>query len=273
MTWTLSIILAFLFAASFLLGMKLGRRGRKTALVGVLISLPLFLLCAAFWFWPSAGYALARLGPWGRLYPWWITFFAFVLLGIASSPVMPRMPRIAFITISICYSCAVLFQLSGAHCWDTARLPGKSGRDGLCFQSNGWTCGPAAGVTLLAQLRIPTTEAEMAQLCGTQPWLGTSEVMLALAVREKASFAGYEVAVIRSNWQDLGIRRMPVIAEVMLPHFTFHYTVILAVDDKQVTLADPLRGNICLSREEFMAEWMKTLVTVESGDGGEGKKL
>ena len=178
---------------------------------------------------------------------------------------MPRKSRIAFITFAACDLLAVLYLLFSIHFWDVALLDGKPGREGICFQSTGWTCGPAAAVTLLGQLGLPATEGEMTRLCQTEPWFGTNQVMLALALREKALPAGYDFVVLRSDWQDLRSRRLPAIADVWLNAHTLHCTVVLDVDDGHVTLLDPLRGKQRLTREEFLSEWLNSLVAIAPG--------
>ena len=199
MAWSLSLILAALFAVLFLFGQQVGERGARVAFSVLVVCMPFIFLPAALVYWPSVGYVAATSGPWGRIYTWWPAFFAFVVLGIATSRTVARKPRVAFITLAVIYALITLYRLFAVHCMDLAPLEHKVGADGICRQSTDWTCGPASAVTLLLHYRIPATEGEMARLALADPLRGVDDVQLALAIREKALPKGCDVTVAESE--------------------------------------------------------------------------
>lgn len=263
MTWSLSLILAALFAVLFLFGQQLAGRGPRAAFVGLVVCIPFILLPAALVFWPSVGYVAAITGPWGRIYTWWPAFFAFLVLGIAASGSIARKPRVAFITCAVVYGLITFYRLFAIHAMDLAPLEHKIGADGICRQSTGWTCGPACAVTLLSRFGIPATEGEMARLSLADPLRGVDDVQLALAIREKALPAGYDVTVAESDWKSLRSSQFPVLVVFNLSTHLDHYAVVLSADEQYVMLADPLSGARRIPREEFLVKWRKIVIALQ----------
>ncbi len=263
MTSSLSLILAALFAVLFLFGQQLGGRGPRAAFAGLAVCIPFVLLPAVLSYWPSLGYAAAITGPWGRIYIWWPAFFAFVVLGIAASRTVARTPRVAFITCAVVYGLITLYRLFAIYGVDMAPLEHKTGADGICRQSTGWTCGPACAVTLLSHFGIHVTEGEMARLSLADPFRGAEDVQLALAIREKALPKGYDVIVAESNWEDLRSSKLPVLVVFDLSSHLDHYAVVLNASEQYVTLADPLSGAHRMPREEFLGRWRKIVIALQ----------
>ncbi|MGO8704329.1 MAG: cysteine peptidase family C39 domain-containing protein [Candidatus Brocadiia bacterium] len=263
MAWSLSLILAALFAVLFLFGQQVGERGARVAFSVLVVCMPFIFLPAALVYWPSVGYVAATSGPWGRIYTWWPAFFAFVVLGIATSRTVARKPRVAFITLAVIYALITLYRLFAVHCMDLAPLEHKVGADGICRQSTDWTCGPASAVTLLLHYRIPATEGEMARLALADPLRGVDDVQLALAIREKALPKGYDVTVAESNWQSLRSSQLPVLVVFNLSSHLDHYAVVFHADEEGVLLADPLIGARRVPREEFLLKWRKIVIALQ----------
>jgi hypothetical protein len=209
------------------------------------------------------GYVAATTGPWGQIYTWWPAFFAFLMLGIASSASIARKPRVAFITCTAVYALITFYRLFAIHGMDLAPLEHKVGADGICRQTTGWTCGPACAVTLLSHFRVSATEGEMARLSLADPLRGVDDVQLALAIREKALPAGYDVTVAESNWQNLRSSQLPVIVVFNLSTHLDHYAVVLSANEDYVMLADPLSGARRIPREEFLVKWRNIVIALQ----------
>lgn len=65
---------------------------------------------------------------------------------------------------------------------------------------------------------------------------------------------GYQGAVVRLKLQKLSESQAPVI--VRIEKFEYkHFVVVRGIYDRTVFLADPIRGNIRLSVQEFMQQW------------------
>lgn len=112
----------------------------------------------------------------------------------------------------------------------------------IVMQSTNYTCGPAALATVLSNMGINTTEKELADLAGTDE-SGTTMYGLAKAAKEKGLNAvGMNLAVDDLQANDivfLNINGDP------------HYSVVIAVTENSVILADPSLGNVEFSKEDF----------------------
>lgn len=113
---------------------------------------------------------------------------------------------------------------------------------GVVIQARNYTCGPAALATLLHRLGINATEDELASLAGTGED-GTTMQGLIEAARAK----GVKLTGMKLNITELG--------ENMIVHLTIngtdHYSLITAITQNTIKLADPTQGNIELSLKEF----------------------
>lgn len=65
------------------------------------------------------------------------------------------------------------------------QLQTSVGRDGVCRQTTGYTCGPAAAVTALRKLGLPGEEGEIAIRSHTSSSTGTPPDLLAEALRNE----------------------------------------------------------------------------------------
>lgn len=122
----------------------------------------------------------------------------------------------------------------------------------VCLQSTFSTCGPASAVTLLRSFGENTTEKQFARECFTSRG-GTEVWYIARALRRR----GFSTrVVIRSP----GIDEFPApaIAGVVLPGAVGHFIAILASNESSVTLADPLKGKIVLSRRDVQKQYRFT---------------
>jgi predicted double-glycine peptidase len=116
---------------------------------------------------------------------------------------------------------------------------------GIVMQTRNYTCGPAALTTVLQNMGINATEQKLMILAGTNNKSGTSIHGLSQAAQSKGlSAAGIELSIheLKKNH----------IVHVVL-NGTPHYSVVRRVTNESVYLADPSKGNIVLSREEFIA--------------------
>lgn len=138
--------------------------------------------------------------------------------------------------------------------------------DGICLQSAGYTCGPAAAVTALSRLGIYAREGELAVLAGTSPFLGTPADCLCAALEE-----GYADAGLRCEYRAFdsvdalaaSLRNHEVIAVVKHGILVDHYVTVLRVSDREVDVADPLQGKRALERDAFEKIWRFTGVALQ----------
>jgi predicted double-glycine peptidase len=128
-------------------------------------------------------------------------------------------------------------------------------KNNVCLQSNGYNCGPSAAVTALRQLGVKAEEGQLAVLSHTNPIAGTPPDSLCLAIRKHDSNkkVGCEYRKFNSISELQG--REPVVALVKYSFLVDHYVTVLAINDKTVTLGDPLVGLRQLSRTDFQKMW------------------
>lgn len=130
-------------------------------------------------------------------------------------------------------------------------------RDGICLQSNGYNCGPAAAVTVLRRRGIPAEEGELALAAHTTQLTGTPVDCLVNAIHE---MYGAQCSVEHADHLDALQGHVPFIAVVRHSFMVDHYVVVLKVTESCVQLGDPLKGLKQLTRAEFDRKWRKQAV-------------
>lgn len=128
-------------------------------------------------------------------------------------------------------------------------------QNNVCLQSNGYNCGPAAAVTALRRLGVRAEEGELAVLSHTNPIAGTPPDSLCFAIQRvdshKKLLCDYRKFKSVSELHDQGL----VIAVVKYSFLVDHYVTVLNINDKIVTLGDPLVGLKKISLSDFQQIW------------------
>lgn len=136
-----------------------------------------------------------------------------------------------------------------------AQLTTTVGSDGVCIQSTPYTCGPAAAVTALKRVGVSATESDLAIAFGTSIFTGTPDDVAAQALRDRYGAHGLVVEHRYMNSLD-EFRDWPsAMAVIRFSTFVDHFVAVLAVDDKMVTIGDPLSGRAHVPRQEFESIW------------------
>jgi len=260
MAWASLVLLAFLFAASCAAGMYVGGRAKPAALTVAALSLLAILVRVLFRFRPDLEYPLLASGLYSAIRPWWVFPFVFVSTGIG----MRRMRRWPSRLGMVC-AAGGLFVVGLEPSWVLATFhaddyTGCAGRDGVCLQTQDYTCGAAAAATLLGQYGVRTDEREMARLCSCAPLTGTDEIAVCCALRAKLRDAGYRVAVERPGQDGLGRYLRPVMTRMKQDPFRDHWVVLFAINDSFAVVGDPVQGRMELPASEFLANWRGTVI-------------
>mgnify|MGYP001295776249 CR=1 FL=1 len=139
-------------------------------------------------------------------------------------------------------------------------LQTKIDSNGVCLQSNGYNCGPAAAVTVLRRIGINAEEGDLAVQAHTTLFAGTPNDSLCLAIHRQY---GAECRILYD--QDIeGLKgKEPFIAVVKFGFLVDHYVAVLAVNDEDITLGDPLSGMLKCTHEEFEKKWRRQVILVE----------
>ncbi len=124
---------------------------------------------------------------------------------------------------------------------------------GVCLQTHGYTCGPAAAVTCLRALGIRAEECPLAVRAQCGPLVGTDGVLLAEAVN--GMYCGEGVRCVYRFVGSLDGLRTPAVATIVSPRYGGHYVAVLEVTGTEVIVGDPLSGRDRWTREEFVREW------------------
>ncbi len=139
-----------------------------------------------------------------------------------------------------------------------AQLETTVDADGICLQSNSYTCGPAAAVTALRVLGIRAEESDIAILARTTPGGGTDPASLCLALRKRYAQDGLscEYRFFQTVPQLRG--KEPVVALVKFSFMIDHYVTVLEVTDTHVSQGNPLTGLETVPLEDFERVWRRS---------------
>jgi len=188
-------------------------------------------------------------------------FLAIVmLLGLCVERVRPRL-RLPISVILLIFVVYALLEVTGPLALEVqvGKLGDEADGPAEVYQSTGWSCGPAATAWALRLSGIPTTERECARLSATTPLHGTTTRGTVRAIHAHGLDA--EVSV-RAGWEHLIAVPKPALADTYIGAATGHVVVVLAADERGITVGDPLMGEQAYSREEFEKVWMRTVIEI-----------
>jgi len=228
-----------------ILGRRLGK-GQGEAVSAAALAVTLALIGVVRW-------NSSRLPLWMVLSPLLYLEFAYFLptlllfLGLAAT----RVPRPETVR-ALRWLSGIVALYSALHLWlafDAWSLPGLSSHPPpgpVQAQTTGWSCGAASCVNLLTAHGIRSTEREMAELCLTLPYRGTTTPRfvrgLILKLRKEGSplrvraMEGLKVA-------DLDGFPMPCLLGIRGSLLVGHAVVLLAkTSEGRYRVADPLGG-------------------------------
>lgn len=116
----------------------------------------------------------------------------------------------------------------------------------VSLQATGYTCGAASLKMVLSAFNIEVEEDEIAFLAGTEPKMGTT-----MAGLQKAAEAlGLEMVGMKLSPLLLKLVNKPLIA-----YLGRHNVVVLGIVGNNIHIADPARGEVWFTMEDFMKLW------------------
>ncbi|MEK7467710.1 MAG: cysteine peptidase family C39 domain-containing protein [Planctomycetota bacterium] len=265
----LSLLLALaLFAGFFALGSWVGIRRAKAApwCVGAAVIL---IFLRIFWrLYPQFEYPLFPFDWYVDVRPWWVFAPAQFAVGVGAAKMSTKGARVGVGMLGL-----LLWVVSGQRMFLSYMLPqdemkGLPDDKGVVRQTTDYTCGSAAAATVLTQMGVPSTEREMAGLCGTNAFTGTDEFGVAKGLRAK--LPGRRVRVEGGDWEDLKKAPMPAAVTIRFVPWIDHWVVVLEVQEGGVIVGDPVGGRKAMGKDIFVRKWRGVMVTVED-DNNEGK--
>jgi len=172
-----------------------------------------------------------------------------------------------FMSCVVVYYAVLPFFLPGIMRGYFSRFETKLDPNGVCLQSNGHTCGPAAAVSVLNKLGLLAEEGELAILSYTSPIAGTPADSLCLALRRRYAKDGLKCEYRRfksiAELQGVG----PVIAVVKHSFLVDHYVAIFEATDTTITIGDPFRGMTEVSYDKFNEIWRYWGIVLQRSHG------
>jgi hypothetical protein len=262
MAWMTLGLLAFIFVACWAAGAWIGGRPRSVALAAAALTLGLVALRLLFRFRPEIEFPLISSSLYSAIRPWWVFPLVFISLGIGARR-MRRLPWRAAMGVAAAALFAFALQAPWARAtFDPGQFGGKPDRDGVCQQTQAFSCGAAAAATLLTNLGIRTSECEMSKLCCSTPLTGTDEIAVCCALRTKLQDCGYSVALERPTPDRLERRLRPVMVRLRSDALRDHWVVLYAINDRTAVLGDPAQGKTTIPVGDFYSAWRGTIVTV-----------
>ena len=129
--------------------------------------------------------------------------------------------------------------------------------DGVCRQSQSFTCGPAAAVTALKHFGMDATEGQLAVAARTSPVIGTSPWNLYQVLKDNYTSQGLRCRFSYLDSLDAIPDDSIALVVVKDAVLTDHCVAVMAYDDLTVTIADPMEGLIYVPRLQFAQQWRR----------------
>ena len=271
--WIESLAVASIAVAAFLLGRWLSRLPAPYWLIGYLFPLALILLYCLATFEPRV--ALAPPVSWMATGRSRFVTFNFVTTMVLSAP-LARLARkrnrvmVELLILVLSLTSLLPFLAPALNQPYLAGLKTRLDPDGVCRQSNEYTCGPAAAVTALRKLGFPAEEGEIAILARTSSLTGTEPDTLAKALQKRYGADG--LLVEYRAFKDLDDLKKAglTVAVLQFNALQDHCVTILGVATNSVLVADPLSGLTPISRDEFENKWQFVGIALKRATVGGG---
>ncbi len=121
-----------------------------------------------------------------------------------------------------------------------------------CIKQNDMTdCGAACLATVAKQYGLSLPISKIREIAGTDK-LGTNAYGLVKAAEE----LGFTAKAVKGDKEAFFTEfPLPAIAHVVVDGMLLHYVVIHKITEKQVVIADPGKGIVKMTPEEFFQEW------------------
>jgi len=256
-----AVALAVLGAAA---GWRCSRWRRPWWLVGYVVPLALVAtISAARWFPWLELYWPVRAIMAGRTEFALLALVCTMLLTTPLSRLRHRRDRIViacFMVVCVISQSVMAFLMPAFNYRQLRDVKTLIDTDGVCIQSNGYTCGPAAAVTALHSKGVRAEEGELAILAHTTRFTGTQPDVLCQVMQQR-----YGVACRQVYFRDISELKpcVPVVAIVKFAFLIDHFVTVLEVTETTVVVGDPLKGRVEMTREEFDDRWRRCGIVLD----------
>lgn len=246
------IVIIAALAASFFLGVLVGRRGSAAANAAAFLGLVVLFAQVGINLYPEIEVAVFNFTDY-IYFRWWGVPGAFLLIGAGLERMEERNRRAlaGFMVFSATAIVYFWYQVMFGVAVDFKQIGFVRG---ICMQTTDYTCAPAACATMLAGFGVRTTEKEMTVLCATQT-IGTGYVNIMRGLRLRLAAEKYEPRLARFSWDGLKAVPKPFVAKIVLSAVVDHMVAVLEVGTDSVLLGDPYNGRRTMKKDEFEKKW------------------
>lgn len=128
---------------------------------------------------------------------------------------------------------------------------GKQEHTLLIWQTQDYSCVPAASATALRMLGLRSNEAEMAELTETRKGSGATLLRALNGVSKRLKHTGIQARLLEPGYEDLQRIEPPMLTPLQYEAARLHMVTIVEVRPHLVVVADPQSGLEFLSRHRF----------------------
>lgn len=171
----------------------------------------------------------------------------------------------------LCLGSVVLFRLTifptvgyGMHLEEWKNAKTAIDKDGVCIQTTGYSCGPAAVVTALAAHDVESHERHVAVAAKANQFSGTQPLNLVEAIKKlygRKNGISPKIQAIKSV-EDIP-SGVPCIALVKHSALDNHYVCVLDRIQDEFVIADPEKGLVFLKKKDFENIYLGLVIIVQ----------
>lgn len=122
----------------------------------------------------------------------------------------------------------------------------------LVWQTQDYSCVPAASATALRMLGIRAEEMEMAQLTETKVGSGATLLRAMNGISKRLKYTGIQARLLEPDYEELMRLEPPVLTPLQYEAARLHMVTIVDVRPQLVMVADPQSGVEFISRHRFL---------------------
>ncbi|MEM8884568.1 MAG: cysteine peptidase family C39 domain-containing protein [Planctomycetota bacterium] len=227
------VVLALASIVAYALGLWVGRRGKRAAIVGYVLLLTLLLGKAWLNHNPATEFALFPWPDYAFFQSYAVFPLALACLGLATGLLQPGPNRRAVVVLAGFVFLVSLWTERWVVLDPDTSSKSEAMHDHHCLQTTTYSCGPAASVSVLSVVGHRSTEGEMMGLCATPAYGGTSMFRIYRGLRLRLP-EDYDVRIVDGDPEALWERGDPAVISVR----KIHVVAVRFEGDKAVVL-DP----------------------------------
>jgi len=185
------------------------------------------------------------------------------IVGIAWSAALVSRQR-AFVIVGMVMGAGYFLQ---GGMWMVQQTPvgafAQGSHDEPTYQSQDYSCVPAACTTALRHLGIESSEAEMAELTQTRAGSGATLIRALDGLNVRLGDEGIVPQLIQPSYEQLVNLPVPMLTPLQYEATRLHMVTILNVEHDCVVVMDPVTGMETLSRERFEGLYRGQVIVFE----------